>query len=109
MRRRLGKVRGVLSINACMATISALYVLFLYSADDINLQSILAFFTGAEAIPSTGFQPPPTLRFSHSNVLPTASTCAVSLTLPTCYHDKPDTFRQKMVFAITHHGGFGLR
>ena len=100
---------GLWHIIMCTIYIHTMqYAIFLYLyCADINLQSILAFFKGAEAIPSTGLELLPTLRFSHANVSLTVSTCALSMTLPTCYHDKPVTFQQKTVFTIKHHGGFG--
>lgn len=79
-----------------------------FSPLDLTLQDILSFFSGGEGIPPTGFETSSSLRFSRASVLPTASICAVSLTLPTCYHDQPEVFKQKMLIAIMNHGGFGL-
>ena len=73
------------------------------------LQNILSFFSGAEAVPPVGFETQASLYFSSSAVLPTASTCALSLTLPTHYYNDPIAFKEKMTFAIMNHGGFGLR
>ena len=52
----------------------------------LNLSDCLSFFTGANRVPPTGFNAC-TLNFSSTNIFPTASTCALTLTLPTKYHD----------------------
>ena len=54
---------------------------------NISLRYILSFFGGAERIPAVGFDAVPSLRFDLDPcaVFPTASTCAVELTLPTVY------------------------
>ncbi len=72
---------------------------------------VLSFFTGAEQVPplSYGLYTSPTLRFNHSQPLPTASTCATELILPTVYFDKPfSAFKDAMDTALLCHGGFGL-
>ena len=74
----------------------------------INLNDCLSFFTGAQRLPPTGFNKECTLNFSDVNVYPTASTCALILTLPTLYQDSYETFKGKMLFAFCNHGGFGL-
>lgn len=43
---------------------------------------VLIFFTGASRIPPLGFPKSPTLNFSEENIYPTASTCALILTIP---------------------------
>ena len=68
-----------------------------------------SFFTGAEDIPLTGYDTTPTLMFDHtSNPFITASTCAVQLTLPTIHSDDQAVFDEKVIYALRHHGGFGL-
>ena len=73
---------------------------------DIGMDDILSFFTGAENIPPLGFEAA-TLNFSPNNPYPTASTCGLSLTLPTKYYNYSD-FKENFAFAIQNHGGFGL-
>lgn len=68
---------------------------------------MLSFYTGAEEIPPLGFPHEPTLVFSTTNPYPTASTCAIQLTLPTKYETYSD-FNRSMSYAILNHGGFGL-
>ena len=72
------------------------------------MKTVLAFFTGAEDIPPLGFETTPGLRFCNSIVFPTASTCALELTLPTKYHDNEEVFREKIIYGMLNHGGFGL-
>lgn len=72
-----------------------------FAADDddaeVTLSTVLNFFTGAEVPPSLGFHPA-TFQYSEvDNEFPTASTCALELTLPTKHHNEPDMFREKFV------------
>ena len=76
-------------------------------AENVHLSTVLSFFTGAESLPPMGFGMAPVLRFDPSNMFPTASTCALELTLPTKYHNQPHLFKEKMVYAFKNHGGFG--
>eukprot|EP00118_Oscarella_pearsei_P022895 m.268449 g.268449 ORF g.268449 m.268449 type:complete len:69 (+) comp40528_c0_seq3:1423-1629(+) len=66
----------------------------------------MAFFTGASIVPVLGFQEKSTLCFSDSEVYPTSSTCALTLTLPSQYKDYKN-FKEKMAHALKNHGGFG--
>ena len=58
----------------------------------LRLEDCLVFFTAAERLPPGGFNKVCTLNFNLLNVYPTASTCALVLTLPTMYYDTYDTF-----------------
>ena len=58
---------------------------FIIGVDEnsVKLETIIvAFFTGADAVPPLGY-PSVTLNFNDENIYPTASTCAIVLTLPT--------------------------
>lgn len=68
---------------------------------------ILAFFTGTDTVPPLGFNKSVTLNFNPSIPYPTASTCALELTLPTKYSDF-DEFKKNLDVGFTMHGGFGL-
>ena len=48
----------------------------------VTLDKMLALFTGAKDLPPLEYENS-TLQFSSSNQFPTASTCAIKLTLPT--------------------------
>lgn len=74
----------------------------------MTLGQILSFFTGTEYPPPLGFDTEPTLRFSNYSEYPTASTCALELTIPTKYYDSPRDFHEKMIYGLKNHGGFGL-
>lgn len=76
--------------------------------DMLYLGNCLSFFTGASQIPPTGFDIASTLNFNSINIYPTASTCALTLTLPTKYHSSYLLFKEKVLFAFCNHGGFGL-
>lgn len=73
------------------------------------MKDILVFFTGADQEPPLGFPNKPVLTFLHKeqDVLPTASTCALELRIPTS-HKHYDTFKTMMVTGLAGHGGFGL-
>ena len=73
---------------------------------DITLGEVLSFFTGTNRIPPLGFADA-TLNFSPTNPYPTASTCALTLTLPTKYTSYAE-FKSVFVFSMQSHGGFGL-
>ena len=65
------------------------------------------FFSGATGVPPAGYDMDPAIFFSDDNLYPTASTCALQLTLPTRYSDyKP--FKEALDTAFLMHGGFGL-
>ena len=68
---------------------------------------LLVFFTGAERIPPIGFDADGSLNFNGGNIFPTASTCALTLTLPSRYKEYT-SFKDKMLYALANHGGFGL-
>jgi hypothetical protein len=68
----------------------------------ISLEDILSFFTGSDRQPPCGFPYPAELYFNHDGVLPTSSTCALTLTLPTKHHNDPTLFRENMILALKH-------
>ena len=75
---------------------------------DLTLEEILSFVTGADKVPPSGFQPSPSITFNQDNVYPKASTCALTLILPTKYHSDYVAFKNKLTFGFKNHGGFGL-
>ncbi|CAL8301751.1 unnamed protein product [Gadus morhua 'NCC'] len=76
-----------------------------------KLKGILAFATGATAIPPIGFNPTPSIDFLHENghqdtsSLPIANTCINCLNLP--LHTSYAVFKDKMDFALGNTHGFG--
>ncbi len=58
---------------------------FVDKDDKASLDMILSFFTGADSVPPLGYRN--VLSFNHMSLYPTASTCAVELTLPTRHQD----------------------
>lgn len=73
----------------------------------IDLKKVVNFFSGADEPPPGGFPFQPEINFNDSNPYPTASTCAVQLTLPTKYDNYKD-FKKNFDIALLYHGGFGL-
>lgn len=81
------------------------------NAGHITLERVLSFFSGAEEIPPNRHCVliQPCLNFNNIQPHPTASTCAIALTLPTKYYDQPyDAFKRAINTATTCHSGFGL-
>ena len=72
----------------------------------VSLKMILAFFTGADSVPPTGYDKV-VLNFSSTCPYPLASTCALELTLPTKYKQYID-FKKSLDIAFNMHGGFGV-
>ena len=68
---------------------------------------VLSFFSGADDIPPLGYPTEPQLNFNPMSRYPTASTCALQLTLPTCY-EQYGPFKSALDVASKMHGGFGL-
>ena len=89
---------GVLIFLLYMHNVLDIY-LIPESDDGATLGTLLAFYTGAEYPPSLGFHPA-AIRFSPAAEFPTSSTCALELTLPTKYHDRPDVFCERMLYAL---------
>ena len=80
--------------------------LFFHAGAPVSLKTVLAFFTGADCIPPLGYTSA-TLTFNPTDPYPTASTCAIQLTLPTKY-ESFEEFKEHMNTALRMHGGFGL-
>ena len=74
---------------------------------DVTLDKVLNFVTGSEYPPPLGFDDPISINFSSSNVFPIASTCASQLTLPLVYFNNEGLFKEKVIYAVMNHGGFG--
>ena len=67
---------------------------------------ILTFATGADRIPPLGFEDILTLKFDSSTRFPLASTCSLSLSLPTRFNDYQD-FRKAVIEGVVSGFGFG--
>ena len=77
--------------------------------DDCSLGDILVFFSGADYPPPMGFHKNPRLKFLEHNkhtILPTASTCSLTLALPT-WHKTMEDFSMAMKLGILGNDGFG--
>ena len=74
----------------------------------ITLETVFAFATGSDHEPPLGFENTPEIHFEMrtDRFLPYASTCGPTLYLPIALVD-PDSFREKMDYAITCAHGFG--
>ena len=72
----------------------------------LTLEDILVFVTGADHVPPMGFGKKLTLSFDAENRFPVASTCSMTLYLPTQYADY-DHFKSSMVEGLVSGFGFG--
>ena len=72
------------------------------------MQHILVFVSGACTVPPCGFGKSGSLEFLHGPeaILPTSSTCDITLRIPTCLSDY-DTFKEMMTLGMLGHDGFG--
>ena len=77
-------------------------------SNEVNLASVLAFFTGTNRVPPLGFHQEPRLYFVHDDIasLAIASTCDLSLALPIVHKEYGD-FREKMIMCLTCNDGLG--
>ena len=82
-----------------------MYVLCCFKDNAVSLEKLLIFFTGAQSYPPLGYGSA-TLQFNSDYEYPTASTCAIELTLPTKYRIYEE-FKQVMNIALLYNGGFG--
>ena len=74
----------------------------------VTPSKILSFITGAEKPPPMGFAQQPTIRFieDKTKILPTASTCVLSLYFPLPLTEY-QSFQHNMDMAILNTIGFG--
>ena len=80
---------------------------YVIATGNASLKMIMSFFPGADEIPPMGYPHEPELNFNNTSPYPTASTCALQLTLPTCYNEYC-AYQSAMNTALFMHGGFGL-
>ena len=73
------------------------------------VKDILIFCSGAERLPPLGFGREPKIAFlsSEDGKLATASTCDLTLRLPTVHCEDYDSFKEWMILSIKGHDGFG--
>lgn len=75
--------------------------------DTPTLKDVMTFLTGSDSVPPLGFgDVQPTIRFDPDILLPTVSTCALTLCFPLNFPTEFDKFKEKMDFAILGSQGF---
>lgn len=72
----------------------------------LRLENVLTFITGAPAEPPLGFIPQPCIRFHSSSVFPIANTCTNTLHLP-LQQVSLQTFKYNILYGICNSIGFG--
>ena len=77
-----------------------------FSADNVTLQMVLAFFTGSDSLPFLGLLDA-TLSFNSRNAYPCASACMIELKLPTKFREY-SMFKMNMDIAFTKLCGFQI-
>ena len=81
-------------------------IFFFFSADNVTLQMVLAFFTGSDSLPPLGLLDA-TLSFNSRNAYPCASACMIELKLPTKFREY-SMFKMNMDIAFTKLCGFQI-
>ena len=72
-----------------------------------TMKDIMVFLTGCDTIPPLGFSDAaPAILFSDVGVLPTVSTCCLTLTFPRSFPTEFHVFKEKMNLAILGSQGF---
>ena len=72
----------------------------------VTVGDILTFVTGASSVPPIGFDDDLRVSFNEVAKFPVASTCALTLTLPSKYEDY-ESFKEAMNNALLGAHGFG--
>ena len=68
---------------------------------------VMMFLTGCDSVPPLGFgDASPAVTFSDMGVLPTVSTCCLTLTFPRSFPTDFQLFKEKMDMAILGSQGF---
>lgn len=72
-----------------------------------SLKDVMVFLTGCDSVPPLGFgDVEPSVHFSGDNVLPTVSTCSLTLRFPLSFPTIFEKFKENMDFAILGSQGF---
>ena len=72
-----------------------------------TLKDVMLFLTGCDCVPPLGFgDVDPCILFSTDLVLPTVSTCSLTLRFPTTFPTDIDGFKDKMDLSILGSQGF---
>ncbi len=72
----------------------------------LTLEDFLTFVSGANRIPPTGFEKLITIDFNDTFLYPTASTCRLTMYLPTKFDTYSD-FKSAMIEGLVSGFGFG--
>ena len=88
------------------AVVDVEFTLVLFSEGEIEckLHDILVFCSGADHVPPIGFDTTPKITFLYSGTsfLPTASTCDITVRLPTT-NNNYDVFEQYIILGLKGH------
>lgn len=100
-----------MKLKICNLKFNSILNCFKYSGasnqEEISLEDIMIFYSGTDKMPPLGFLHKLTLEFNNDNIYPTASTCTLTLVLPTKYYMDYDSFKNSMYVGLKYHGGFG--
>ena len=90
--------------NLCISFVNVMHYLWLISPEGKSsptLTDVMVFLTGCNSMPPMGFGDVSlTIVFSDDGVLPTVSTCSLTLTIPRKFPTDLDLFKEKMDFSI---------
>ncbi len=75
---------------------------------------MLKFTSGADRLPPLGFEKTPKVeflpvydQFGFVRKFATASTCDITLRLPTCHGESYNLFKESMIMSLKDNDGFG--
>ena len=72
-----------------------------------TLRDVMVFLTGSDCVPPLGFgDVTPSILFTDDAVLPTVSTCSLTLRFPRTFLSEFEQFKEKMDFVILGSQGF---
>ena len=100
-----------MKLKVCHSNFNSILNCLIYSGasnqEEISLEDIMIFYSGTDKMPPLGFPHKSKLEFDDDNIYPTASTCSLTLVLPTKYYMDYDSFKNSMYIGLKYHGGFG--
>ena len=95
---------GILFFKNSMLYYFSVLVCIGQNEENLSLEEIMIFFSGAEAVPPLGFSRKARLYYSEHIIYPESSTCGLTLTLPTRHADY-SSFKSAMIFGMRYEDG----
>ena len=96
-------------MNGCCVTLNFIIITLIFLLEEVvKISDITEFVSGASKMPASGFDRTPSVCFTDSEMLPTSSTCALTITFPRQYGLLTyEYFKEKLNLCIRNSFGFG--